>query len=208
MKTFFKLLLVAAMMIPFSCSKESATDPIPDNLTATQAKGKKHAVPISARLSNVADPNQPIGDFQACFDQDGNDLSGAGFALSRNILSGTMTHLGKLQPGVSNEAGVPISGSFGNPISCLVNVSFDEATTVYEVNYVGANGDEIHTVENVTLIFNLAEYPDYSVGTFEGTIEIVGGTGRFANATGHMVELDATFGPGGSSWRLEGEITY
>jgi hypothetical protein len=204
----YKLALAATILFAFSCDTESMNDTSNQNLDAVRLKGKKHAVPISARLQNFADPNQSIGDLQACFDGDGNDLSGIGFALTRNVISGHMTHLGKLRPGISSEDGVPISGSFGNPTSCLVNVDFDRATTVYHVNYVAANGDELHTVEDVLLIFNLVDYPDYSVGSFEGTIEIVGGTGRFKNASGNMVFVDAIFGPEGSSWELEGEITY
>ncbi len=207
-QTLFRLAMVATILFAFSCDKESMNDASKLNMDAVSLKGKKHAVPISARLYNFADPNQPIEDLQACFDGDGNDLSGIGFALTRNIINGNMTHLGKLRPGISSEDGVPISGSFGNPTSCLINVDFDKATTVYHVNYVAANGDELHTMEDVLLIFDLANYPDYSVGSFEGTIEIVGGTGRFENAEGNMVFVGATFGPEGSTWGLEGEIIY
>ena len=196
MKTIFKLLLVPTMLIAFSCSTESTTDVTQENLTATAAKGKKHSVPISARLTNF--PDFEIETI-TCYPELEPDFPNV--TLNTNIISGNMTHLGKLRP-----------GSFGRPQAESCNLQEDGSLQViYKVNYIGANGDEIRTTEYVTII---CDDPDCFTGTFEGTegydlaIVIDGGSGMFEGATGHMDFIGATFGPDGSSWELKGEINY
>ena len=126
-----------------------------------------------------------------------------GFPLNANDIFGNMTHLGKIQP-----------GSYGQPISC---VFFDPSNdrypgqfyleTIYRVNYIGAHGDAIHTIENTIIIFDDASF---ETGRFEGTVTVDpdNSTGRFAGATGNMVFVDATFVGSKSTWELVGEITY
>ncbi|GGD50589.1 hypothetical protein GCM10011361_16560 [Muriicola marianensis] len=201
-----------------SCSQETGTDGLIDggeDLKATTAKSsnaKKVAKSIYGRLSNFADPNQPEEDLLIC------NPEIYGFPLTRNIISGRMTHLGKLQMGVSDpDTGERISGCFGVPVSCEINTeTFRQLITVYEVTYVAANGDEFRTIEQVTINFpnDVEGGIDYTTGTFGGTegfehaIEIVGGTGRFNGANGYMDFMNAQFGPDGSTWELVGEIVY
>jgi len=213
LKALFALSMLALLVIAVSCSQEATFEPVPEgaeNLKMVAAKGKK-AKPIKAKLSNFSDPNQTEDDLLFC---------APGFPLTRNIINGNMSHLGKLQPGSSFDevAGVPISGSYGVPTSCTVkNAELSSLDTEFDVYYVAANGDLFVTKEFVTIDFNLADFPDYSVGTFTNTldengvpipIEIVSGTGRFDGAKGQMYFVGATFGPEGSFWELVGEIIY
>jgi hypothetical protein len=59
--------------------------------------------------------------------------------------------------------------------------------------------------------------PDYTTGIFTNVLDgngdpiphiIISGTGRFANATGELFHKNGTFGPGGSTWDIIGEIIY
>ena len=212
LKVIFKLAMLALIVMAVSCSQETVLDPAQngaENLNAQAAKGKK-ARPIKAKLFNFADPNQTEGNLLLC---------ALGFPLTRNIINGNMSHLGKLQPGsdFDEDEGVPISGSYGVPTSCIPNADLSSLTTEFDVYYVAANGDRFVTKEFVTIDFNLDDFPDYSVGTFTNTlyvngdpipITIVSGTGRFEGATGELFFVDAVFGPGGTTWELVGEITY
>jgi hypothetical protein len=213
LKAMFKLAMLALLMVVFSCSQETVLDPELDgteNLNAQAAKGKK-ARPIKASLFNFPDPNQTVGDLLLCAPE---------FPLTRNVLGGNMSHLGKLQQGTKyDETDMkPISGSFGVPTVCTpTNLEASSLETEFTVYYVAANGDQFVTKEFVTIDFNLVDFPDYSVGTFTNTlddfgdpipIEIVSGTGRFEGATGELYFVDAVFGPMGTTWDLVGEITY
>ncbi len=204
-----------------SCTQDTASDALQggDELKATTAKSanaNKVAKSIYGRLSNFADPNEPLQDVLQCNPD-------VGFSLTRNIISGRMTHLGKLQTGVSDpDTGERISGCFGVPVSCDINLeTFAQLITVYEVTYVAANGDYFQTVEQVSIDFpytfvddNGDTQIDYSRGTFGGApgydhaIEIIGGTGRFEGAGGYMDFMNAQFGPDGTTWELVGEIIY
>ncbi|MGB5376389.1 hypothetical protein [Muriicola sp.] len=208
-----------ALIFFVSCSQENDSNEL-ENLNASAAKaskGKKVAKHISGRLSNFADPNQLQEDVLLCFPEEFL------FPLTRNVLSGHMKHLGKLQAGVSDPVtGEVISGSFGNPISCDINLeTFAELSTIYEVTYVAANGDSFYTTEQVTISFPNTFVDedgntqiDYSTGFFGGSagfehaIIIEGGKGRFEGASGYMDFMNAEFGPDGSTWDLVGEIIY
>ena len=212
MKATVKMTMLVFLVMAFSCSPETTIDTDPngaENLKMVAAKGKK-AKPIKAKLFNFPDPNQTVEDLLLC---------APGFPLTRNIINGNMSHLGKLQPGSSFDevAGVPISGSYGVPTSCIPNADLSSLKTEFDVYYVAANGDLFVTKEFVTIDFNLADFPDYTVGTFTNTldangdpmpIEIVSGTGRFDGATGELYFVDASFGPEGTFWELVGKITY
>lgn len=212
LKSMLKLAMLALLMVAFSCSQETVLDSELDgteNLNAETAKGKK-ARPIKASLFNFPDPNQTEGDLLLC---------APGFPLTRNVIGGNMSHLGKLQQGAQFDelAMEPISGSFGVPTVCNPNEELTSLATEFTVYYVAANGDQFVTKEFVTIDFNLDDFPDYSVGTFTNTldefgnpipIEIVSGTGRFEGASGELYFVDAVFGPMGTTWDLVGEITY
>jgi hypothetical protein len=215
LRTCLGMAVAALFLISYSCSPEGNSSEFGDEteLNAVDAKGKK-ARPIKAKLSNFADPNE-----QAPLICDPQEFL---FPLTRNILSGQMSHLGNIQPGVSDEVtGSILSGSFGVPQSCQINLdTFRELITIYQVTYVAANGDKIVTEEYVSIFFpNDTESGDidYSTGTFTNTldsngnpipIQVVDGDGRFDEASGELFFMNATFGPEGSSWELVGEITY
>jgi len=213
LKALYGVSILAMFLLAYSCSQETVLDPAQngaENLNARAAKGKK-ARPIKATLFNFADPNQTEGDLLFC---------APGFPLTRNILGGNISHLGKLQQGAEfNETDMePIVGSFGVPTKCTpTNVNLSSLETEYTVYYIAANGDRFVTKEYVTIDFNLDEFPDYSVGTFTNTLDgngdpmpivIVSGTGRFEGATGQLYFVGATFGPEGTTWELVGEIIY
>ena len=133
-----------------------------------------------------------------------------GVALFKTIVSGKMSHLGNLQPGLefNEDDNEPISGSWFIPVSCTPK---DQTTinTVYRSVYVAANGDELHAVEEVTLTFTSPRG-----GTFQGTSTVNGAdsTGRFKDASGSWNSVNGVFdalpGGDGASWEIEGEITY
>ncbi|MBD0851169.1 hypothetical protein [Maribacter arenosus] len=182
--------MLAMLLFAYSCSQETSLDPTEslEAHSAKSSKAKKATRAIRGKINNDADPSvAPV----PC-----DDPSGLEIGLSTNFIYGNMTHLGKIQP-----------GSFGRPIVCETFLAEGKIVSVYEVNYIGAHGDEIRTRENTIIIFN-PEDPTFNTGTFEGTIEIIGGTGRFEGATGNMVFVDASFIGSKSTWEVVGEITY
>ena len=183
------LLALAALFIVVSCTSESVADSSTDDLNVEYAKSENAKMATRAIRGKVNNgPNENFDPF-IC------DTPVGPVPLTTNNIYGNMTHLGKLQP-----------GSLGVPTSCVV---FDITTftleTTYEVNYIGAHGDEIRTFEHV---FLTPTAPDFSTGVFTGTITIIGGTGRFENATGFMEFVDANWVGVNSTWGLVGEITY
>ena len=222
----FKLAMLALMVMAVSCSQETIKDSVdisPENLNAQAAKGKKGkrvTKQISARIFNFGDPDQTDQNVVFC-------LAPPNFPLSRNIINGNMTHLGKLQPGseYDEDLNEPITGSYGVPTSCAPGAEdLSVAYTEFIVYYVAANGDRFVTEEEVTLRFNVSPegVVDFNNGTFENTLDgngdpipitIVSGTGRFEGATGELFQKNGTFsfdefGNGGSTWDLVGTITY
>jgi hypothetical protein len=187
LKALFGVSILAMFLLSYSCSQETSMDGT-ENIEAYSAKSKKGAKTTRAmrgKINNDATTNPAIPPNEDC-----------GFPLSANDIFGNMTHLGKIQPG---SYGIPTSCSFGGP-GILI--------TTYEVNYIGAHGDEIRTLDNTTIICDDPNDPTCPTGTFEGTIEIIGGTGRFEGATGNMVFVDGSFIGSKSTWEVMGEITY
>jgi len=186
-KVLLGVSVLAMILFAYSCSQETSLDPT-ENLEAYSAKsdkGAKATRAIRAKLNNDATTNPSLPPNEDC-----------GFPLNANDIFGNMTHIGKIQPG---SYGIPTSCSFGGP-GVLI--------TTYEVNYIGAHGDQIRTLENTTIICDDPTDPTCPTGSFEGTIEIIGGTGRFEGATGNMVFVDARFVGPKSTWRVVGEIIY
>lgn len=182
-KSILGIAVVALFLFTTSCSQESVLEPI-DNLEAHTLKSpnaKKATRAIRGKINNDA----TTSDIPPNMD--------CGFPLSANDIFGNMTHLGKIQP---ESYGIPIFCEFAGPLSL---------NTVYLVNYIGAHGDEIQTREMVTITF---DDDTFFTGSFDGDIEIIGGTGRFEEATGHMVFVDARFEGSVSTWEVVGEITY
>jgi hypothetical protein len=64
MKTICKLLLVSMLLLATSCSKESVTDPIQENLSATAVKaGTKVTRPVSIDIQVLGNENGEYADF-------------------------------------------------------------------------------------------------------------------------------------------------
>jgi hypothetical protein len=191
LKAISYLAILALIAMVISCSQETTMDGT-ENLEAHTVKSSKAAKAtraIRGKINNDADPSiDPV----VCI----GSTPELPIALNTNFIYGNMTHLGKIQP-----------GSFGRPLECEGILAEGKIISVYEVNYIGAHGDEIRTRENTTIIFN-PEDPTFNTGTFEGTIEIIGGSGRFEGATGTMVFKDASFVGSKSTWEVVGEIRY
>ncbi len=195
------ILLISAI----SCTQESTADPM-ENLETVNAKSENAARTTRAwrgKFTNVGDPSIPL---VSC-------IPDVGFDLTTNIISGNMTHLGKIQP-----------GSFGRPQegTCFLTGP-NTAVVIFYVNYIGAHGDMITTVETVALTVDLEADPSGLTGSFDNArdadgniipITILEGTGRFEGATGELYFKDATFVPAPDGlgtigdWELVGEITY
>jgi len=71
---------------------------------------------------------------------------------------------------------------------------------------IAANGDEIYSVGEATLVFNL---PFDGTGTMSAKAYTIGGTGRFKDCTGE-VEVSGTFNlnTGYKMYTVEGWIKY
>ncbi len=188
------LLLLSVLFITTSCTQDSVLESNPDDLNVVEAKSS-NAEParraIRGKINNksTSDPDAPDG--LTCFDTPFGDIP-----LTTNDIFGNMTHLGKIQ-----------ANSFGVPVECVeVNPETFTIESVYRVNYIGAHGDAIHTVEYPFLVLDPAT--EFTTGTFSGEIVIDGGTGRFENATGMMKFVDASFVGDESTWEVVGWIEY
>jgi hypothetical protein len=202
---FFRPILLALILMAFSCTQDTMTGDLDEaeTLKATEARATA-ARPIKAQLDFLFDyVNTPPESIIAC------GLGPEGPRLFQTLVSGNMSHLGKLEPGLSGD-GIPLSGSYFMPVSC--SASFTPGlvlTTEYTSVYIAANGDELHAIEYVTITF-----ADANTGTFEGMTEVNGtdSTGRFAGAEGGWELKNGTFNaepPGaGASWEIRGSITY
>ncbi|MEY8020429.1 hypothetical protein AB8P51_06350 [Muriicola sp. SD30] len=195
-----------AFIFVLSCTQDTEIDPAEDltSVNAKSSKGKKATRAWKGNFTNVGDFSIPLVD---C-----NPVE-AGVSLPTNFISGNMTHLGKIQ-----------MGSYGRPQPGTCNLTGpNTADVVFHVNYIGAHGDMITTVEHVTLTIDFEADPNGLTGSFDNTLDengnripitILSGTGRFEGATGELYFKDAIFlpdpnGPGTiSSWRLHGKITY
>ncbi len=119
------------------------------------------------------------------------DGSGADF-------TGNMSHAGKI-------TGQTVTTSFE------FNDDFTGGTQTSEDTIVAANGDQIYTSSMVTITFSQESIDDssFSSGTYVGGFDIVGGTGRFTDATGRADIVGfGVFGAGMAQHKAEGEITY
>jgi len=202
LKVLFGVGILAMFLLAYSCSQETVTDPAlngAENLNGINAKSSNAARAtraIRAKLNNA--PAVPLETFTGnCFILDDPGTPEINeeliIELTTNDIFGNMTHLGKIQPGTQ-----------GIPVECNFNAD-GSLQTVYLVNYIGAHGDEIHSTDYVTII---PDCPTCTTGTFEGTLVINGGTGRFVDAKGDMVFVNATYDGPNSTWELVGTITY
>ena len=202
-KSLFGTGIIAVLLVAFSCTEDIASEDLgSEELNAVSLKGKK-ARPIKAKLEFLFDYSNNINTVECV----------PGVALFKTVVSGNMSHLGNLQPGLEfdEDTNEPINGSYFIPVSCQLASPPPALVleTEYRSVYVAANGDELHATELVTLTF-MGE----RVGTFSGTGTINGdqSTGRFKDASGSWVIsnglFDASIEGNSASWEMEGEITY
>lgn len=193
MGTWYALCASALLMLAVSCSQDSALD-TPEDLNVVNAKSEnanRATRAIRGKINNKATSDLDAPPGTVCVGTAFGDIP-----LTTNNIFGNMTHLGKIQ-----------DKSYGVPTVCLgLNPETFTIEAIYNVNYIGAHGDAIHTEEHVFIWLDPAT--DFTTGTFDGTIDIIGGTGRFAEADGWMNFVDATFVGDESTWELVGEITY
>ena len=177
----FKALLLVTLFIGVSCTSESISD-----LDSANKKTNQKERPMKGNFSNT--PVEGLDPFICLPDV-------LGIPLTTNHLFGNVTHLGKLQ-----------DGSLGLPQTCEV---YDLATftlrITYNTIYVTPNGDELYGFSET---FVTPAPPTFTTGTFTGTVEIVGGTGRFDDASGGWDFVNASFVGDNSTWQIDGSITY
>ena len=177
----FKATLLVTLFIGVSCTSESVSD-----FDSQNKRAEKKERPMKGNMSNTADLSvDPI----FCFTPIGD------VPITTNHLFGNVTHLGKLQ-----------DGSSGSPQTCEV---YDLATftlrITYNTIYIAPNGDELYGLSET---FVTPAPPTFTSGSFYGSVTIDGGTGRFEDAEGGWDEINGSFDDAGSSWQIDGSISY
>ena len=197
--------ILVLLLLSYSCTQESISTDFGDepeiysgsNINTAYAKGKK-ARPIKSEISFVLDTsNGPV--LQCDF--------GPPIPLFQGLVSGNVSHLGKLQPGQSPDGEKPFSGSYTMPEVCDSS-GFPEVIVEYSGVFVAANGDQLRIRNVTTLTFDLPLPTDVPPsGTATGTGTYDGGDGRFDDASGTFM-FNGSFGGGSVQIESEGEITY
>ncbi len=181
MRTYLSLLL-GIVLLASSCRKTENV--VPSGASADIAATAKQSRPISGNMY-----------YQFASDYDLPCDCGSNFPAGNFYGSGTMTHLGnansKIKPCVS-----PI---FSGTTQIGNHVAIECAT------FIAANGDEIWCT---TRPYNLMFGATAASGT--AIVDFVGGTGRFANATGTVTGLvTVPYGTGTASFtNINGTINY
>lgn len=194
--------ILVILLLSNSCTQDSISTDFGDgpeiyngsDINAVYAKGKK-ARPIRGDISFVLDTsNGPV-------------LQCGPIPFFPGLVSGNVTHLGKLQPGQSPEGDKPISGSYTIPEVCDIS-GFPEVKVEYSGVFVAANGDQLRLRTMTTLTFDLPLPTDAPPsGTATGTGTYDGGDGRFEGASGTNT-FTGSFGGGSVQVVSEGDITY
>ncbi len=182
--TLFKVSLLVTLFVGVSCTSESVSDFDSTNKNTKEKERKER--PMKGNFSNTADLSvEPLICEPGVLD----------IPITTNHLFGNVTHIGKLQ-----------DGSLGSPQTCEL---FDEATftlrITYNTFYIAPNGDELYGVSET---FVTPAPPTFTSGIFTGSVTIIGGTGRFAEATGGWDFVNASFDGPNSVWQIDGSITY
>ena len=118
----------------------------------------------------------------------GEDVNGIFVTAYWEIVSGNITHLGK----VTGEAEVYWMQIQPEPDPIYIPLGAS-------IVLVAANGDELH-------LEHTPDYWDPSTSTAYSTYEITGGTGRFADATGSGTTTASGYGTVTNTWN--GTIEY
>ncbi len=186
MKTLLYLFVVAFLVIS-GCAKDDALYVNPEN---PELINKKESVPFEANLHAVNDLNSDLILIEGLDPEDP-----ASYSHSRLLISGTATHIGKLNPVKSYytfeklvffmEDGQPFTLNSGT--GCIV----------------GANGDVIE--------FTHEAKQSAIDGSYTGTINIIPGTGTgiFECCTGTIYSVGGWSEDGPGIWSInEGYLVY
>jgi hypothetical protein len=187
-----KFMIVAiSILLLAACTKESMQENSfkAQELSAKNSSNQKVRVtrPISNSLESDSDPSLPP---LSCTVPDGFP----GVAIGGGVLFyGNMSHLGKVH---------------GNGVntSCSVISPTQISITSEDIGYA-ANGDQLWTEGSIVVTFPPA---GSTIATITGGSKIVGGTGRFAGATGYFIyeNMVVDLATGHESHTSYGEITY
>jgi len=196
--------ILVFLLMAFSCTQESISTDFGNGpeiyegseMNAVYAKGMK-ARPIKGDVSFVLDSSNPPV-LQCDF--------GPPIPLFSGLVSGNVSHLGKLQPGQSPEGDEPISGSYITPKLCDSSGFPTVIVEYYGVN-VAANGDQLKFRSVTTLQFDPIQPDGSTSGTAIATGEYDGGDGRFVGASGTFIGA-GSFSEGKVQLELEGTIIY
>ena len=194
--------ILVFLLMAFSCTQESISTDFGNGpeifdgseMNAVYAKGMK-ARPIKGDVGFVFDlSNGPV-------------LQCGPLQFFPGLVSGNVSHLGKLQPGQSPEGDEPISGSYITPENCDSS-GFPEVIVEYYGVMIAANGDQLIIRSETILTFDVPLPTDVPTsGTATATGEFDGGDGRFDGASGTYM-LTGSFGEGKVQTELEGTVTY
>lgn len=178
----FKAALLVILFIGVSCTSESVSD-----IDSTNKKTSQKERPMKGNFNNA-----PVEGVEPLLCEPGV----LDIPITTNHLFGNVTHLGKLQ-----------DGSLGEPTKCeLFTAEPFVLRIMYNTKYVTPNGDELYG-KSETFV-SPDPTTEFNTGTFTGTVTIVGGTGRFAEATGGWDFVNASFDGPNSVWQIDGSITY
>ena len=176
-----KIMIVAiSIFLLAACKKESTSE----GTNQTQSVSNQN----SALKSEGKRVTRPIS-AKLQSDPDPNPTTACGGAL----FYGTMTHLGKVHGKTVNKTCTFINAS-------TLAITSDDIT-------IAANGDELWTDGSIVVHFPT---DGSTIATITGGSTIVGGTGRFAGATGYFIYENMVYDliTGHESHTSYGEITY
>ena len=174
------MIMAIAILLLVACKKESTSE----YANQTETISTMNSANQSARVRVT----RPISDVLES-DPDPNPTSVYGGAL----FYGTMTHLCKVHGKTVNTSFTPISaGVF--------------SITSEDIAYA-SNGDELWTEGDLVITFPT---DGSTIATITGGSIIVGGTGRFAGATGYFIYENMVYDivTGHESHTAHGEITF
>jgi hypothetical protein len=190
MKTTEKILFVAVCLgLFFSCSKsDGMAEEIPD-AKLKSAKLHEVTVPFKVKFYSV---EAEEGNGSPCEGLEGNDT----WVSAHQIGEGTGTHLGKFS--------VDVTFCF-----CTAPDEFGKYTNALFV-FTAANGDELYgRIDQGLVVFFPEPDENNNVAVYNDLLEITGGTGRFAGASGEGI-VESYLPLPGTQWQhsINSTITF
>jgi len=184
-------IIALAVLLVTACKKEDTTEPA--GFTSHKSTAKMIvALPFDVDFHTTVDTDPSIPPTPCSGDLPG--LANAGY-----FLHGTATHMGLIKPAQSR----------GQDVSC--NLSFATALlyTTVAGQIAAANGDLVYYTGSDTInVYNLLTSSG-TTGAITGKWTIIGGSGRFAGATGSFT-ISGLVDFTGPTLRFKGKgtITY